>query len=148
VTLHATDLGVILLAVVAGFGLCYALLLSRLRQIVMKRELTLAEQLGALDDAIRALETRLTEHDLAPAVTASTQVAALSASEQEEDQVTGESESVAPEIQAVIAAAAVAAVGQNATVRSVRSVPQHAVSPWSQQGRALVQGSHNLRVRR
>ena len=38
------------------------LLLRKLRQIVTERHLKIADQLAALDDAIRALETRLAEH--------------------------------------------------------------------------------------
>ena len=51
---------------------------------------------------------------------------------------------IAPEIQAALAAAAVATLGPNAVVHSVKA----ATSPWTQQGRVLVQGGHNLRVQR
>ena len=98
--------------------------------------------MAALDDAIRALETRLVEHHTLPVVN-DAQLLAAAKNEQEEIQDAGESEYVAPEIQAVIAAATVAALGQDAQIRSVKP----AASPWSQQGRVLVQGSHNLRVR-
>ena len=50
---------------------------------------------------------------------------------------------------AVIAAAATAFAGENVRLRSVSMLPtaQEAVSAWSQQGRAVVQTSHNLRSR-
>ncbi len=51
---------------------------------------------------------------------------------------------VAPEIRAAIAAAAVATLGPDAVVKSVKP----ATSSWTQQGRVLVQGGHNLRVQR
>lgn len=143
-TLHVTDMVLILLVVAAGCAAGYALLLRNVKQIVTTRNLKVADQLVALDDAIRALETRLAEHTLATARMDSARPADISANEAEESAAAGESEYVAPEIQAVIAAAATVALGQNAAVRSVRSVP----APWSQQGRVLVQGSHNLRVRR
>lgn len=54
-----------------------------------------------------------------------------------------------PETLAVITAAATAFLGRAAHVRSARLIPRAAdsVSPWSQQGRFIVQSSHNLRTR-
>jgi hypothetical protein len=53
---------------------------------------------------------------------------------------------IEPEIQAAIAAAAIAAAGPNARVRLATLVKSRdKASPWSQQGRVLVQSSHNLR---
>jgi hypothetical protein len=147
VTLHETDLVLVLLTVVAGCAACYVLLFRRLKRVVLDSNLKVADQLAALDDAIRALETRLYESQSAIAAAGVTQVEALSAREQEVADGASESEIVPAEIQAVIAAAAVATLGENAAVRSIRSLPAHGVSPWSQQGRAMVQGSHNLRVR-
>jgi hypothetical protein len=60
-----------------------------------------------------------------------------------------EKDEVPAEMKAVIAAAAVAALGPKARVVSARAArPDDVVSPWSQQGRVSVQASHNLRVRR
>jgi hypothetical protein len=147
VTLHETDLLLISLAVIAGCIACCALLFFRLKRIVSDSNLKVAERMAALDDAVRALETRLSESYPTLASTEFAPAEALSASEQEFAEA-GESEIVSAEIQAVIAAAAVATLGETAAIRSIRSLPAHAVSPWSQQGRAMVQGSHNLRVRR
>ena len=59
-----------------------------------------------------------------------------------------ELEEIAPEIHAAIAAAAIATLGNHARVRVARRVPsQDVVSPWTQQGRVIVQSSHNLRAR-
>lgn len=134
---HATDLIWIGLFVVAGCAVCYALLVRKLRQVTAERDLKIADQLGALDAAIQALETRLAERR------------EVTSSERPESAITGqeevqaEGESIAGEIKAVIAAAATAVLGKNTAIKAVRSVP----TPWSQQGRVLVQGSHNLRVR-
>jgi hypothetical protein len=58
------------------------------------------------------------------------------------------SDEIAPEIQAAIAAAAIAMLGRHARVQAARRVPsQDLVSPWTQQGRVIVQSSHNLRSR-
>ncbi|MGA8743492.1 MAG: hypothetical protein WB561_20040 [Terracidiphilus sp.] len=140
--LHWTDLILILALVAAGSAASYMLMLRKLRQIVADRQLKLADQLAALDDAIRALETRLVEHHMVPVVS-DAQLLAAARNEQDESQNADETQYVAPEIRAVIAAAAVATLGQDAQIRSIKA----ASSPWSQQGRVLVQGSHNLRVR-
>ena len=148
------DLGLMVLIALAGCAACYALVVWKVRQMVTARDLTIADELGALDAAIQALETRLAEHHLislasggegkteeAPASGAEASGRATEPDPVSDAEVTGE-------IKAVIAAAAIAALGEKAAVRSVRLVPAHAASPWSQQGRAMVQGSHNARARR
>lgn len=54
-----------------------------------------------------------------------------------------------PETLAVITAAATAFLGKAARIRSAHLVPaaEEKVSSWSQQGRVIVQTSHNLRTR-
>ena len=67
------------------------------------------------------------------------------------DEIRGENigAEIAPEIQAAIAAAAIAAAGPAARVRWVRGLkPRADGSAWSQQGRVLVQTSHNVRAAR
>jgi len=148
VTLLGTDLVVVLVVVAVGFAVSPLLLLGRLKAMMTQRQLKIADQLGALDDAIRALETRLTEHQVqAPVVELPTANASGSRPGQTVDGDSDEMEEsgeIAPEIQAAIAAATVVALGPNAVVQSVKPVP----SPWSQQGRVMVQGGHNLRVQR
>ncbi len=143
-TLHWTDLILDLAFVAVGCAAGYMLLLRKLKQIVADRQLKVADQLASLDDAIRALETRLAGHHALSAETDPGVASTGQASELEETQPAGESETIAPETQAVIAAATVAALGPDAQVRSVKP----AASPWSQQGRVLVQGSHNARAGR
>ncbi len=143
-TMHWTDLILVLAFVAAGCTAGYLLLLRKLRQIVAERQLKIADQLGSLDDAIRALETRLAEHHVQSVTRELRGASIVEAGEFEEIQAAGESGMIAPEIQAVIAAATVAALGPEAHVRSAKPV----ASPWSQQGRVLVQGSHNARAGR
>jgi septal ring factor EnvC (AmiA/AmiB activator) len=119
------------------------MLLYRLREMVTKRDLRIADQLAALDDAIHALETRLAEQRSASELIAAAQRMADS-SPQDVTPDHEESDAVTPDIQAVIAAAAVAALGQDVHIRSMKP----ATSSWSRQGRVLVQGSHNVRARR
>ncbi len=63
--MHFADLILILIFAGAGCAVSYLLLLRKIRQVVTERELKIADQLAALDDAIRALETRLSEHHAA-----------------------------------------------------------------------------------
>lgn len=142
-TMHWTDLILISAFVGAGYAVGYLILLHKIRRILSERHLKLADQLAALDDAIRALESRLAEHR---AGSESIEDAPrISGSDSEEDtQGAEDSEAVAPVIQAVITAAAATALGQDVHIRSMKP----ATSSWSQQGRVLVQGSHNARARR
>ena len=67
-------------------------------------------------------------------------------------QATAEDRAVAsdapePEIVAALTAAATAYVGKKARIRSAALMPadENGVDPWAQQGRVIVQTSHNLR---
>ncbi len=142
-TMHWADMISILAIVGAGCAVGYLILLRRLRQIVSERHLKIADQLAALDDAIRALESRLSEHHAASELSAAAQSVAYS-SPPDDPRDAEESEALAPDIQAVITAAAVATLGHDIHIRSMKP----ATSSWSQQGRVLVQGSHNARARR
>ena len=65
----------------------------------------------------------------------------------EEVEINPQLDGVDPEIVPVLIAAAQAALGRGVRLISARLVPAFVekVSPWSQQGRVLVQTSHNLR---
>ena len=141
-TLHGSDLAAITVLVVCGLTVCYALFLRKLRATLADRRMEIADQIGALDGAIRVLEARLAEHQLRTRSEPSPSVLNLDVRHEAEQSAV--SEELAPEIHAAIAAATVATVGHNAVVQSVKPV----TSPWTQQGRVLVQGGHNLRVRR
>jgi hypothetical protein len=141
--MHWADLILILAFVGAGFAVGYLILLHKIRQIVSERHLQTADRLAALDDAVRTLETRLAEHHANSELIAEAQRIADS-NLQDDTRDLEQSDAIAPDIQAVIAAAAVAAIGQDLNIRSMKP----ATSSWSQQGRVLVQGSHNARARR
>jgi len=135
---NPTDLAWMALFVFAGCAVCYGLLVRKLRQFVTERDLKIADQLGALDAAIQALETRLAEHRAASSAVEKQPSAAI-----RQDDARAEDASMAGEIKAVVAAAAGAVLRKNIAIKSIRAVP----TPWLQQGRVLVMGSHNLRVR-
>lgn len=145
-TLQGTDLIAIASLIAAGFAGCYALSLRKLRTTLTDRQMKIADQIAALDEAIHVLEQRLADQrsqlflekpqSLAQPETRH-EIERASSTEEEESEVS-------PEVKAAIAAAAIAAVGPDAVVHSVKPV----TSPWTQQGRVLVQGGHNLRVQR
>ncbi len=119
--------------------------LRRLERRAVERQRVLEEQVAAIDDAVELVEARLTGIHSAWAASQPMQPEPQAAAG---DVVTGEGEEPAmePEIQAAIVAAAIAAAGPNARVRSATLLKSRdKASPWSQQGRVLVQSSHNLR---
>ena len=146
-TFHWADLALTLAIVVAGCAVSYFLLLRRLRQTVSENQREMDRRLSALTEVITSLETRLAESGPF-ADYAAQDILPESMPEVTDKPVVRETESIAPEIQVAIAAAAVAFLGRNARVQSARVIASHdVVSPWSQQGRVIVQASHNLRSR-
>ncbi len=127
-----------------GFAAVYAALWRALRLALAERQSAADRQIAALSAKVEALEAHLAvscfEETRAPESESST--AAASARGHEKDRVK-------PEMLAAITAAATAFLGKNARVRSARLIQpsQETVSLWSQQGRVVVQTSHNLRAR-
>lgn len=147
-TLHWTDLALILAIVGSGGTAGYFLLVRTLRQTVLDRQRELERRVAMLVEVVRSMELRLGEqgpssesteaHDAEPEIIRS----ADPADRQENSEIPAE-------MQVAIVAAAVAVLGPKARVLSARAArPDDFVSPWSQQGRVSVQASHNLRLRR
>ena len=147
-TLHWTDLAVIVAIVGSGAAAGYFLSMRTLRRTLLDRQRELERRVTMLAEAMRSMEIQLDEQggrsestaveDTAPEV-----IPVATAADRREP---GE---IPAEMKVAIAAAAVAVLGPSAHVRSARAVrPEDGVSPWSQQGRVSVQASHNLRVRR
>lgn len=132
------------LALVAA-GLCIGITL-RLQSTILRRQRELESQAGSLDDAVRMIEARLAEMQSATSASELVDAEVEAAAEMGDAPAEEAIQSIEPEIQAAIAAAAAVAVGPHARVRSATFVkPLEDASPWSQQGRVLVQTSHNLR---
>ena len=118
--------------------------MRRIEHDAVERQRALEEQVGAMDEALQLIEARLTELHAAWAASKAIQAEPEAAGEEVTGQ--GEEPAMEPEIQAAIAAAAIAAAGPNARVRAATLVKSRdKASAWSQQGRVLVQSSHNLR---
>lgn len=103
------------------------------------------EQISALKATVQILENRVAE--LARAAQPVREVESIAAAAEGAGMT--ELQEPKAETLAVITAAATAFLGRAAHVRSARLIPNGAesVSPWSQQGRFIVQASHNLRTR-
>ena len=157
-TLHWADLVWMVAVLVAGCTASYVLATRRAQTAIAASQREMERRLQALTEAVMmqepglavavpptdALNTDEMEGEPAPAF----QGRPLPQMEARTDGDASGSEEVAPEIQAAIAAATVAIFGNHARVRAARRVPsQDVVSPWTQQGRVIVQGSHNLRTR-
>lgn len=156
-TLPWADIALIVAIVVAGCGASYFLLLGRLRRVLADNQREMEHRLTALTEAIRG-RTLLPPENATDALTTAeieSEVAFVPppAPHDENAKVSNEhapatepEEEIAPEIRVAIAAAAIAALGNHARVHSARRVPSSdVVSPWTQQGRVIVQSSHNLR---
>lgn len=119
--------------VVVG-AVCAALLLA-LRRAIDRRQAA-DRQLAALSATVKTLQSRVAE------------LSRRTPPEHEIEPISVVAEnSPEPKTLAILAAAATAFLGKTAHIRSVSSIPGATadVSPWSQQGRVIVQTSHNLR---
>lgn len=139
--MHWADLALIVTVVFVGCAATYVALLRAMRRIFSEREARMTDQLTALGDAVGSLETRMNAHAIALEAQKASEAAAVPDAGMQPG-------NPSPRIRAAIAAAATAFFGRSAVVRSVKPAAPDAVSPWSQQGRLLVQTSHNLRSRR
>jgi hypothetical protein len=155
VTLGWADLGLVVALVVAGCGVSYFLLLGRLRQTLRENQREVEHRLTALTEAIRArgpvsedsATDAMSAADIEPETAAVRGAANFRGEDVRAAGKAGQEEEIPAEIQVAIAAAAIAALGNHARVRSARRVPSSdVVSPWTQQGRVIVQSSHNLRT--
>lgn len=132
-------------AVLAGAGCVAASAWVRgvLRQNAVRRRAA-ERQIAELIASVRSLEARVAELSrMERAQEAESITAAAEGAE------TAKLQQPQPEMLAVMTAAATAMLGKAARIRSARLMPSAGenVSPWSQQGRVIVQTSHNLRTR-
>jgi hypothetical protein len=113
-----------------------------LRRALAEQQESNRRQIAALSITVKALQARVAElNDVA--VRRGEQTSQLEAAV---EMVHGETpDELRPETLAVIAAAATTFAGKPARIRSARSTASHApASAWTQQGRMIVQTSHNL----
>jgi hypothetical protein len=125
--------------------------LTELIQAISERQQAMEGQLSALAGALKAVDARVAELGLVPELHA----AAASGGEKQAAPQTAkqadhrEDEQVTPETLVMIAAAVTAYLGKKVRIRSAKMLrsTHSGANPWSQQGRALVHGSHHPRSR-
>ena len=157
-TLSWADLALMALMLAAGCAASYWLAMRKVRQAIAETQREMDRRLSALTEALTmheageeegsastdALDAAEIEAETAPVL----EGRPLPRIEIRREAAQDEREEIAPEIKAAIAAAAVAVLGNHARVREARRFPlQDGLSPWTQQGRVIVQSSHNLRAR-
>jgi len=146
---HWSDLVVVTLLAGAGCVAIYAGLSRAMRRAVRERQRETERQLSAIVTTVKALQARVAELGRLQAARAQEgEVAAISAAAVNDS--APKREPVKPEIVAALTAAATAFLGKKARIRSARLVPeaQDGADAWAQQGRVIVQTSHNLRPNR
>jgi len=141
VRLNGTDWAVLTALVAAGCAMIYAGLARAMRRALAERQSGVDRQLNALATTVKALEARVAELGRLQAARMEREEALNAAAEHEPKPK--------HEIMATIAAAATAFLGKKARIRSVQALPtdQDSAGAWAQQGRVIVQTSHNLRPR-
>jgi len=157
-TFSWADLAGIAAIVIAACAGSFLLVVRNLRRKMAENHREMERRLQALTEALSAREHGETEgvsptdardgKEIEPELRPLVQGRPLPRLEIEGQPAARQNDEIAPQIQAAIAAAAIALLGNHARVRAARRVPsQDVVSPWTQQGRVIVQSSHNLRVR-
>ena len=128
---------VVTVIVALGCVITYVSAQAAFRRRASELHRTEESRLQSLAKTIQDLESRLAELSKAP-VPATTQAQPAPVEKKEE---------VSPEMIIVLSAAVTAFLGKKVRIRSAKMLqsPYEIVNPWSQQGRVIVQASHNLR---
>jgi len=124
--------------VVAGWILVYVAAQRKLKRAMADLRREMDEQISAAVALARTVQAQ------APAAGKSTPSAVLV--EAKAGTTSGGGGEVTPEVLAVIAAAVTAFLGKKVRIRSAKvlQTPYEIINPWAQQGRVVVQASHNL----
>ncbi len=140
-------------AVVVGSALAYGFAHRVFRRKLSELGDSTTRQVKLLSDAVTRLEadvarvTRLVPSEPTAAVEAApaSQVPASAADDTQQNKA----QEIAPDTLVILAAAVTAFLGKKVRIRSAKMLgtPYEIVNPWAQQGRVIVQASHNLRPR-
>jgi len=142
--LHGTDWAAMTVIAGAGCVAIYAGLERAMRRAVRERQRDTERQLNAMATTVKALQSRVAELGRLQAAQGDVVVMATPA----ETAGQPKQAQTKPEIVAALTAAATAFLGKKARVRSAQLLPsaqQDGAGAWAQQGRMIVQTSHNMR---
>jgi len=144
--LHWTDWAVMTVIAGAGCVAVYAGLERAMRRAVRERQRDMERRLNAMATTVKALQARVAELSrLQAARPVAGEVTVIAAPAETAGQP--KQAQTKPEIVAALTAAATAFLGKKARVRSAQMLPsaQENADAWAQQGRVIVQTSHNMR---
>jgi len=143
--MHWTDVAIATALAAAGCVAIYAGLTRAVRRAVAEQQRDHDLQLRAIAATVKALQTRVAELSREQAERAGA-MAEISAAP--EGNAAEEYRAPKPEIVAALTAAATTFLGKKARVRQVKlpTADQDGADAWAQQGRVIVQTSHNLRA--
>lgn len=143
--LHGMDWAAAAVLIGAGWAAIYAGVQRSIRRAVTERQQEMERQVSALAMTVKALQARVAELGRQRAAQEG-EVGAISAAESER---AAKERPAKPEIVAALTAAATAFLGKKARVGPAQLTPadQEGAGAWAQQGRVIVQTSHNLRSR-
>jgi methylmalonyl-CoA carboxyltransferase large subunit len=146
--LQYTELAIVIAVVAAGYVAIYVMLRLQLERTVEKLRGEWAEEFRSLMVATRT-EGKASAPVVPAAATAPiVQLVATPPPVAFPVPIPAKRPEVTPEIMLVIAAAVTAFLGKKVRIRSARILYSHeSFNPWSQQGRAVVQASHNVAQR-
>ena len=146
--LQWTELAVLTVLVGAGCAAIYAGLTRAMRRAVRERQQEMERRLNAMATTVKALQARVVELDRLQSARAP-EITVTPISNPAEKEKGRKKEGVKPEIVVALTAAATAFLGKKARIRSAQLLPTEpdSAGAWAQQGRVIVQGSHNLRSR-
>lgn len=130
----------------AGCAAIYAGLSRALRHAVAERQRETERQIKALALTVKALQGLVAELDPQQTDGARQGKAVEAEAECAAGEKSGMTGPLKPEILATLAAATTTFLGKEARIRSVRTqATEESATAWAQQGRVIVQTSHNLR---
>ncbi len=148
----ALIISIFVAAVVLGSALAHVFANRAFRRNLSEVEAKTIRQLRGLSETMARLEAEVAQlrgslPSESPAI-----VAAPSAQDRAlppEDTQKKETKEITPDTLVVLAAAVTAFLGKKVRIRSAKMLesPYEIVNPWAQQGRVIVQASHNLRPR-
>lgn len=141
--LHWVELATITALAGAGCIAIYAGFSRVLRRAVAARQRETERQLSAMATTVKALQARVAElgrQQEAPARQGDFSVVAP-----DHNDAGRKNEPMKPEIVAALTAAATTFLGKKARIRSAHQLADESAGAWAQQGRVIVQTSHNLR---
>ena len=137
----------VVIVVAAGCRLTYVAMQRSSRLLIRELQQAADRQFASLNARLGALESQIQQLSKATAIPAlrASRAPDQSASKPAPVQVTAEE--ITPDLLVVMAAAVTAFLGKKVRIRSAKALqsPYEIVNPWSQQGRVIVQASHNLR---